>query len=57
MIWSIDQDDKQFTALEGLLGTSLQDYALNLKRAEVTDAGHWTSINGQQCVMTDCGNP
>ncbi|KAL4812489.1 bacteriodes thetaiotaomicron symbiotic chitinase [Aspergillus spinulosporus] len=57
MIWSIDQDDKQFTALEGLLGTSLQDYDLNLKRAQVTDAGHWTSINGQQCVMSDCGNP
>jgi hypothetical protein len=35
MILFIDQDDKQLTALEGLLGRSLQDYALNLKRAKL----------------------
>ncbi|KAL4733933.1 hypothetical protein BDV11DRAFT_175229 [Aspergillus similis] len=38
MIWSIDQDGKQFTALEGLLGTTMQAYDLNLKWAEVTAA-------------------
>lgn len=57
MIWSIDQDDKQFSALTGLLGQSLQGYSELLRRAEVTDAGKWTSINGQKCIMTDCGLP
>ncbi|CAI7636880.1 unnamed protein product [Penicillium crustosum] len=43
MIWSIDQDDNDFSALTDLLG-----------RSPVTDTGHWASLNGQKCVRTDC---
>lgn len=57
MIWSIDQDDKQFSALTGLLGRSLQSYSSLLQRAVVTDAGKWTSLNGEKCIMTDCALP
>ncbi|KAA8652731.1 uncharacterized protein ATNIH1004_001636 [Aspergillus tanneri] len=57
MIWSIDQDDKKFSALTGLLGRSVKDYNTLLQRMETTDAGKWTSINGQKCIMTDCGLP
>lgn len=57
MIWSVDQDDKEFSAMQGLLGMSLQSYSVLLKRAETTDAGKWTSLNGQKCVMSDCGVP
>ncbi|PHH89143.1 hypothetical protein CDD83_6594 [Cordyceps sp. RAO-2017] len=39
MIWSIDQDDKQFSALRGLLGRSLTSYKALMQRALVTDAG------------------
>jgi chitinase len=57
MIWSIDQDDKEFSALAGLLGRSLQSYSSLLQRAVVSDAGKWTSINGQKCIITDCALP
>ncbi|KAJ5487608.1 hypothetical protein N7530_001908 [Penicillium desertorum] len=57
MIWSIDQDDKEFSALTSLLGQSLQGYSFLLKRAEITAATKWTSINGQKCIMTDCALP
>lgn len=57
MIWSVDQDDGQFSALQGLLGMSLQSYSVVLQRAERTDAGKWTSLNGQKCVTSDCGSP
>lgn len=57
MIWAVDHDDKKFSALKGLLGMNLQDYSSLLERAEKTDTGKWASLNGQKCVMTDCGNP
>ncbi|RDW84130.1 uncharacterized protein DSM5745_04456 [Aspergillus mulundensis] len=54
MIWSVDQDDDDFSALEGLLGRSIGSYKTLVAKSTVTDAGHWASINGQKCVMTDC---
>ncbi|KAI1798649.1 chitotriosidase-1 [Daldinia bambusicola] len=54
MIWSVDQDDNDFSALSGLIGQSLPTYAENLKRTSVADAGHWTSVNGQKCTVSDC---
>lgn len=57
MIWSIDQDDKRFSALTGLVGHNLADYDELVRKSRATVAGHWASINGQKCVMSDCGNP
>ncbi|KAK3168950.1 hypothetical protein OEA41_005398 [Lepraria neglecta] len=46
MIWSVDQDDKDFTALEGLLGHELGSVEDELKRSQVTDTSYWASLNG-----------
>ncbi|KAG8164746.1 hypothetical protein KVR01_005021 [Diaporthe batatas] len=54
MIWSVDQDDADFTALEGLLGQTIPSFEENLKRAEVADTNHWSSVNGQGCKVSDC---
>ena len=54
MIWSVDLDDNDFTALSGLVGKSLPSFADEIKKTAVIDAGHWASQNGQKCVMTDC---
>lgn len=54
MIWSVDQDDNDFSALTGLLGKSPGAFG-DLKRDQVvSDAEHWASMNGQKCIMTDC---
>ncbi|KAJ5448282.1 hypothetical protein N7445_003103 [Penicillium cf. griseofulvum] len=58
MIWSIDQDDNDFSALASLLGRSPGDFDSITKRFEVTDTGDWASMNGQKCVEPDCAmNP
>ncbi|KAJ5400883.1 hypothetical protein N7465_011372 [Penicillium sp. CMV-2018d] len=54
MIWSIDQDDNDFSALTGLLGRSPGDFDSITEKSKVTDTGHWASMNGQKCVETDC---
>jgi chitinase len=54
MIWSIDQDDNEFSALTGLLGRSPGDFDSITKKSAVTDTGHWASMNGQKCIETDC---
>ncbi|KAI1171966.1 chitotriosidase-1 [Nemania sp. FL0916] len=54
MIWSVDQDDDQFSALEGLTGEPLPTFVENLKRTSTADTGHWASVNGQACKVTDC---
>ncbi|KAF4833579.1 Chitotriosidase-1 [Colletotrichum siamense] len=54
MIWSVDQDDTSFSALEGLLGESLPSFSLNLERASVAKTAEWASVNGQACKVSDC---
>ncbi|KAK6433413.1 hypothetical protein LTR95_010408 [Oleoguttula sp. CCFEE 5521] len=54
MIWSVDQDDEQFSALEGLLGESIPSFEANLKRKATADTDHWSSVNGQGCKVSDC---
>ena len=56
MIWSIDQDDNDFSALSGLVGKSLPSFADQLKRTEAVGTNKWASQNGQKCVMTDCSD-
>lgn len=40
MIWSIDQDDNDFSALTGLLGRSPGDFDSITEKSKVTDTGH-----------------
>ncbi|KAJ5109929.1 hypothetical protein N7532_002574 [Penicillium argentinense] len=54
MIWSVDQDDESFTALEGLIGKSLPSYHKNQKRTHLSDTNHWKSLNAQSCKISDC---
>ncbi|KAI0398768.1 chitotriosidase-1 [Xylaria palmicola] len=54
MIWSVDQDDENFSALQGLVGEALPSFAVNLKRTQVADGNHWSSVNGQACKVSDC---
>lgn len=54
MIWSVDQDDDEFSALEGLLGESLPSFQELLKRTSTADTDHWASLNGQECRVSDC---
>ncbi|KAI5203118.1 glycoside hydrolase, partial [Aureobasidium subglaciale] len=54
MIWAVDLDDDDFTALSGLVGKSLPNMKTQLKKVELTDQGHWSSQNGQKCIMSDC---
>lgn len=54
MIWSIDQDDSQFSALQSLVGKPLPTFSQQLSRVKDADTNHWTSLNGQQCKKTDC---
>ncbi|PIG87825.1 hypothetical protein AARAC_011883 [Aspergillus arachidicola] len=54
MIWSVDQDDDQFSALEGLLGHGVGDYKSMIARSAISDAEHWASSNGQKCIETNC---
>lgn len=56
MIWSVDQDDADFSALEGLLGRDLPSFEDNMRRTVEADANHWTSVNGQGCMVSDCLN-
>ncbi|KFA55929.1 hypothetical protein S40293_08857 [Stachybotrys chartarum IBT 40293] len=54
MIWAVDHDDNNFSALEALLGEPLPTYAQNLQRAAVSDTDRWSSVNGQACRVSDC---
>lgn len=56
MIWAVDLDDNDFTALTGLVGKSLPSFADLKGRSLATDTGNWASQNGQKCMMSDCGN-
>ena len=53
MIWSVDQDDAKFSALEGLTGHKV-DEEERKKKSQITDTGHWASLNGQKCKLTPC---
>uniref|UniRef100_A0A0P0BUL1 chitinase n=1 Tax=Hypocrella siamensis TaxID=696354 RepID=A0A0P0BUL1_9HYPO len=55
MIWSIDQDTDDFTALEGLLGRSIP-VTVDLEKKSIATAESWSSQNGQKCKMTECLN-
>ncbi|KAF5864014.1 hypothetical protein ETB97_008950 [Aspergillus alliaceus] len=46
MIWSVGQDDNQFSALEGLLGHSVGDYESMMARLVIPDTEHWASSSG-----------
>lgn len=54
MIWSVDQDDTSFSALEGLLGETLPSFSKNLERASVAKTAQWATVNGQACKVSDC---
>lgn len=54
MVWSVDQDDDTFSALSGLVGKSLPDFAAQLKRTPEVDSNHWAGLNGQECYASDC---
>lgn len=51
MVWSVDQDDEDFSALSGLLGKDLPVF--NNPRTRVDD-GQWASHDYQKCKMTEC---
>ena len=53
MVWSIDQDDTNFSALKGLTGQDLPTFASILSKQKAASAS-WASQNGQSCKMTDC---
>lgn len=55
MVWSVDQDDEKFSALECLTGRDLTDFNEQLKKSQITDTGHWASLNGQKCKLSECG--
>lgn len=55
MVWSVDQDDAEFSALQGLTGKKIATFEDHAKRSQVEDTGHWASLNGQKCKLTDCG--
>lgn len=54
MIWSVDQDDSSFSALESLIGKSLPSYQSHMKRSSTVDANSWKSLNGEACKVSDC---
>ncbi|GKT51071.1 killer toxin subunits alpha/beta [Colletotrichum spaethianum] len=54
MIWAVDLDDNDFSALSGLTGQSLASFELNLKRTATAETAHWSTVNGQQCIISDC---
>ncbi|EFQ98549.1 chitotriosidase-1 [Nannizzia gypsea CBS 118893] len=54
LVWSVDQDDNSFSALEGLIGEPLPAFSEKLKRHTIDDAGHWSSTNGQACRVSEC---
>ncbi|KAI9831288.1 MAG: hypothetical protein M1826_003727 [Phylliscum demangeonii] len=56
LIWAVDLDDSDFSALSGLVGKSLPSFAAENKRSQVSETGSWSSLNGQKCFMTDCHN-
>lgn len=53
MIWSVDQDDTQFSALRGLLGKDISGITEHAA-VSTSVAGSWASQNGQDCTETDC---
>lgn len=53
MVWNVDQDDENFSALSGLVGKSLPSFADEMERTTVTDTRNWASQNSQNCMMTD----
>lgn len=53
MIWSVDQDDNDFSALSGLLGKDIP-YAGGLSAEPVTEKGNWASHSYEMCKLTDC---
>ncbi|KAK8085403.1 Bacteriodes thetaiotaomicron symbiotic chitinase [Apiospora hydei] len=54
MIWAVDLDDNDFSALSGLTSQSLASFELNLKRTVTAETAHWSTVNGQQCIISDC---
>ena len=54
MVWSVDQDDENFSALSVLVGKSLPSFADEMERTTVTDTRNWTSQNSQNCIIIDC---
>lgn len=58
MIWAIDMDDDDFTALSGLLdqevGSRLELTGRGTVREE-EEAASWTSMDGSKCEMMGCG--
>ena len=53
MVWNVDQDDEDFSALSVLVGKSLPSFADEMERTTVTDTRNWASQNSQNCMMTD----
>ncbi|KAH7173118.1 glycosyl hydrolases family 18-domain-containing protein [Fusarium flagelliforme] len=55
MIWAVDLDDSDFTALSGLIGKSVQKGVNKLPSISERDGKSWSSETGQDCWVTDCG--
>ncbi|KAM0209954.1 hypothetical protein ACHAQI_006066 [Fusarium lateritium] len=55
MIWAVDLDDSDFTALSGLIGKSVQKGVNKLPSISERYGKSWSSETGQDCWVTDCG--
>ncbi|KAF4332668.1 bacteriodes thetaiotaomicron symbiotic chitinase [Fusarium beomiforme] len=55
MIWAIDLDDNDFTALSGLIGKSVKNGINKLPSISDRDGKSWSSESGQDCYVTSCG--
>ena len=56
MIWAIDLDDGDFTALSGLLGKDVGSILDLAQKQTEAESESWSSMNGQKCIMTKCAD-
>ncbi|KAH6871039.1 hypothetical protein B0T10DRAFT_417778 [Thelonectria olida] len=58
MIWAIDLDDDDFTALSGLVGKEVGE-SLSIDKGDTVSkrtGDSWSSDSGQDCYATSCGD-
>ncbi|KAF5671745.1 hypothetical protein FHETE_3958 [Fusarium heterosporum] len=56
MIWAVDLDDNDFTALSGLIGKPVSKGINKVPQVAFHSGESWSSDNGEDCRYTDCGD-
>ncbi|KAF4988149.1 hypothetical protein FGRMN_9938 [Fusarium graminum] len=56
MIWAVDLDDNDFTALSGLIGKPVSKGINKVPQVAFHSRESWSSDNGEDCRYTDCGD-